>query len=116
MVRLDTDQSPLRHDDGGVIRIGKSRITLDLIVEQFENGMSPEELIRAYDTLDLGDVYAAIGFYLKHRDEVRSYLAQRAKDASALRQKIESERPRIAREELVIRSGAAEKDHAPTGQ
>jgi uncharacterized protein (DUF433 family) len=116
MLTRRSDHPPLRCDEGGVIRIGKSRSSLDLIVEQYESGMSPEDMVRAYDTLDLGDVYAAIGFYIKHRDEVRSYLAQRAKDASALRQKIEEERPRITREQLVTRSGATERNHAPAGQ
>jgi hypothetical protein len=38
------------------VRVGNSRISLDLIVEQYENGMMPEEMIRAYDTLVLADV------------------------------------------------------------
>lgn len=42
------------------MRIGKSRITLALIVEEYENGMTPEDMVRAYDTLNLADVYGAI--------------------------------------------------------
>jgi len=47
-------------DASGAIRIGESRITLDLIVEQYENGMTAEEIAQAYDTLALADVRAAI--------------------------------------------------------
>ena len=39
---------PLRLDDGSVVRVGNSRISLDLVVEQYENGMTPEEMVRAY--------------------------------------------------------------------
>lgn len=106
----------LRTEEGGVIRVGKSRISLDLVVEQYENGMAPEDMVRAYDTLELADVHAVIAYYLRHRDEVRDYLKRRAEEAEALRAKIEAERPRVTREELLARRSAREKDHAPTGQ
>jgi uncharacterized protein (DUF433 family) len=61
-------------DEGGVVRVGNSRISLDLVVEQCENGMMPEDLVRAYDTLVLADVHAVIAYYRRHRDEVRAYL------------------------------------------
>lgn len=110
------DHSPLRGDDGGTVRVGHSRISLDLIVEQYENGMTPEDMVRAYDTLLLADVYAVIAYYLRHRDEVRAYLKRRKEEAEVLRAKIESARPRVTREELLARRRAREKDHAPTGQ
>ena len=52
---LDADRTPLRKAEGGTVRVGNSRITLDLVVEQYENGMSPEDMVRAYDTLDLAE-------------------------------------------------------------
>ncbi len=87
-----------------------------MIVEQYENGMTPEDMVRAYDTLVLADVHAVIAYYLRHRDEVRAYLKRRAEEAEALRAKIEAERPRISREELLARRSAREKANAPTGQ
>lgn len=113
---LHTDQLPLRMDDGGVVRVGNSRISLDLIVEHYENGKTPEDVVRAYDTLELADVYAVMAYYLRHRDDVRAYLKQRHVEAEALRATIEAERPRFAREELLARRTARKQDHAPTGQ
>src|SRR5713226_4746198 len=55
---IGADLPPLRVDEGGAVRVGKTRISLDLIVEQYENGMTPEDMVRAYDTLMLADVYA----------------------------------------------------------
>jgi uncharacterized protein (DUF433 family) len=115
-IPLDSTAPPLRVDEGGVVRVGSSRVSLDLVVEQYENGMTPEEMVRAYDTLVLADVYATIAYYLRHRDEVRTYLNRRIAEAEALRAKIESERPRITQEELVTRRSATEKDHAATSQ
>jgi uncharacterized protein (DUF433 family) len=113
---LHADFPPLRVDEGGAIRVGHSRITLDLVVEQYENGMTPEDVVRAYDTLQLADVHAVIAYYLRHRDEVRAYLKRREEEARALRAKIEAERPRVGREELLARRSAMEKDRAPAGQ
>ena len=110
------DHTPLRIDDGGVVRVGNSRVSLDLVVEQYENGASPEDLVRAYDTLLLADVHDVIAYYLRHRVEVRLYLKRRADEAETLRAKIEAERPRVTRDELLARREAREQAHAATGQ
>ena|SRR6266446_4643800 len=106
---LRAEFPPLRLDQGGAVRVGSSRISLDLIVEQYDNGMTPEDMVRAYDTLVLADVHAVIGYYLRHIDEVRAYLKRRAEEAAALRARIEAERPRLSREELLARRSAKEK-------
>lgn len=113
---LHAEPPPLRVDQGGVVRVGNSRISLDLVVEQYENGMTPEDMVRAYDTLVLADVHAVIAYYLRHRDEVRTYLKRRHEEAKALRATLEGERPRAAREDLLARRSAAEKANAPAGQ
>ena len=113
---LHIESPPLRVDEGGAIRVGKSRVSLDLVVEQYENGMTPEDMVRAYDTLALADVHAVIAYYLRHQDEVRAYLKRRKEEAETLRVKIEAEHPRVSREELLARRSAREKADAPTGQ
>jgi uncharacterized protein (DUF433 family) len=87
---LHAEPPPLRVDEGGVVRVGASHVSLDLVVEQYENGMTPDDLVRAYDTLALADVYAVIAYYLRHREEVRAYLTRRKAEADALRAKIEA--------------------------
>src|SRR5438132_3841618 len=82
---LHAGRPPLRADEGGVVRVGNSRITLDLIVEQYENGMAPEDMVRAYDTLVLADVHDVIAYYLRHCEEVRAYLKRRKEEAEILR-------------------------------
>jgi uncharacterized protein (DUF433 family) len=48
---IQTDPVPLRPDEQGAIRVGKSQVTLDLIVREFEDGASPEEIAHNYPTL-----------------------------------------------------------------
>jgi uncharacterized protein (DUF433 family) len=113
---LQADNPPLRTDEGGTIRVGATRISLDLIVDQYENGMSPEEMVRAYDTLTLPDVYAAIAYYLRHQSEVRAYLERQNAEAEQLRAKIEERRPPVTRSQLLARRAAGERTNAPSGE
>lgn len=108
LLRFDAVVPPLRIDEGGAVRVGKSRITLALIVEEYESGMTPEDMVRAYDTLDLADVYEVVAYYLRHRDAVREYMKRRDAKAKELRSQIEAGQRRISREELLARRGAKE--------
>ncbi|MEX2142114.1 MAG: DUF433 domain-containing protein [Pirellulales bacterium] len=112
---LDTNGSALRIDEGAA-RVGDSRIGLDLVVEQYESGMTPEDMVRAYDTLVLADVYSVIAYYLRHRDEVRAFLKRRQEEADELRAKIEAARPRISSEQVLKRQRIQDKSDAATGQ
>jgi len=113
---LHAEAPPLRMDECGAVRVGNGRISLDLVVEQYENGMAPEDMVRAYDTLKLADVHSVIAYYLRHCDEVRAYLKRRLDEAEALRARIEAERPRISREDVLARRSACEKADASPGK
>jgi uncharacterized protein (DUF433 family) len=115
LLPLDAAAPPLCVVEGGAVRIGKGRITLDLVVEEYESGMTPEDMVRAYNTLVLADVYAAIAYYLTHRDAVREYMKRREGEAAALRAEIEATQPRISLEELLARRAAKENANAATG-
>lgn len=113
---LPVESPPLREDASGTIRVGDSRVTLDVVINQYNNGMAPEDLVRAYDTLDLADVHAVIAYYLRHHQNVERYLAERSEAAAKLQEKIEAEQPRISRGELLARHAVMEDENASTGQ
>jgi uncharacterized protein (DUF433 family) len=115
LLPLEAIHPALRIAEGGAVRVGNSRITLDLVVEEYESGMTPEDMVRAYDTLVLADVYGAIAYYLSHRDAVREYMRRREVEAAALRAGIEARQPRVSREELLARRAAKEKADAAAG-
>jgi hypothetical protein len=52
------DPPPLHVDEEGPVRVGDTRVSLDQVFEQYENGMTPEDITRAYDRLVLADVHA----------------------------------------------------------
>ncbi|MGH2387907.1 MAG: DUF433 domain-containing protein [Chloroflexota bacterium] len=76
---------PLASDADGVLRVGGTRVTLDTLVAVFMAGATAEEIVQRYPSLDLGDVYAVIGYYLHHRPEIEAYLGRRREQASAAR-------------------------------
>ena len=85
-----TEQMPIVIDQDGVIRIGGTRVTLDTIVSLFEQGATAEEITQRFSSLDLADVYFAIGYYLRHRTEVEDYLQKRQQRAKEVRQQNEA--------------------------
>lgn len=86
-----TETIPLRTDESGTIRIGKSRVTLDTIIEYYKMGSTIEELAKGFPTLAPADIMYVIGYYLRHTTEVEAYLAEQEAEAEIIRQKIESD-------------------------
>jgi uncharacterized protein (DUF433 family) len=86
-----TDAPPLREDAAGALRVGDSRVLLELVIRAFQDGATPETIVQRYSSLMLPDVYAVIAYYLRHRDEVEEYLVQREQKAEETRPRIESQ-------------------------
>lgn len=80
---------PLREDAAGALRVGASRVLLELVIRAFQDGATPESIAQRYATLALPDVYAVIAYYLRHRREVDAYLARREEESEEVRRRIE---------------------------
>lgn len=85
-----SDSGPLRTDRHGVVRVGNTRVPLDTVIQSFQAGESPEQIVDGFPTLDLADVYAAISYYLRYRQEVDLYLEERERQAEAIRAEVEA--------------------------
>lgn len=97
---------PLATDANGIMRVGRTRVTLDTVIAAFQEGATPETMTQQYPSLELGDVYAVIGYYLSHRPEVHAYLHQREQVAAQVRHENEARSdPHGVRDRLVVRSG-----------
>ena len=87
---VQAEAPPLREDESGALRVGESRVLLELVIRAFQDGATPETIVQRYSTLSLPDVYAVIAYYLRHRSEVEGYLARREQKAEEVRQRIDS--------------------------
>jgi uncharacterized protein (DUF433 family) len=85
-----TEVMPLEVDTDGTVRIGKTRVTLDVVIAAFADGATAEEIVQQYPSLQLADVYHVIGYYLRHPSEVEAYRQQRRAQAAAVRQQNEA--------------------------
>lgn len=92
-VVIETAAPPIRQDEAGALRVGDSRVLLDLVVQEFQDGATPEVIVQQYPTLKLADVYAVVAYYLQHQAEIEAYLAEREAMAQEVRQRIESAQP-----------------------
>lgn len=92
MATLETKQIlPLRLTEDGTIRIAASRVSLDSVVHHYKLGVSAEQIAHKFPGLKLADVYAAISYYLNHREAVEEYLQQQEAEGDEVQKRIESD-------------------------
>ena len=86
--------------------VAGTRVSLDSIVQCFNDGLSPEAILGEFETLNLAQVYGAITHYLENQSAVDAYRArqkQRFKEGrraaeplpEGLRQRLDSARERL---------------------
>ncbi len=99
-----TETIPLETGADGVVRISKTRVTLDTIIAAFSEGATAEEIAQQYPSLPLADVYYVLGYYLRRPSEVQSYLDRRRASAEKIRLENESRSDSIGvRQRLMAR-------------
>jgi len=103
---LETTQTlPLVLTEDGVIRIKGTRVSLDSVIHHFKVGATAEQIAQKFPSIALVDIYAAITYYLGHRDVVETYLRAATVDGAETRQLIEANQDTAAvRQRLLARS------------
>jgi uncharacterized protein (DUF433 family) len=93
---IHQDPVPLRVDEEGTVRVGNTRITLDVLLADTRRGLTPEQIVQELDTLTLADVHGALAYYYRHRGELDEYLQRRAEEAIQRQREIEAAQPTFA--------------------
>jgi uncharacterized protein (DUF433 family) len=88
---VQSESPPLRQDASGAVRVGDTRVLLELVIRAFQDGATPEAIVQRYPTLALADTYAVISYYLRHKQHVHEYLAGREQQAAGVTKRIESQ-------------------------
>ena len=108
---------PLWEQPPGVLRVGRSRVLLELVMHAFQRGETPEWIVQSYGTLSLADFYAVVSYYLANPDPIDAYLDQCDQRAAETRRKIEaSQPPRKICELIMARARAKGLLDDPTGE
>src|SRR5688500_13420729 len=101
---VTSEPVPLRSEADGSVRVGNTRVLLELVAAAFSDGASAEEIVEQFPTLDLADVYAVLAFCLRNTSEVNAYIRERQLYADQVRAKVEAKQDRASiRERLLAR-------------
>lgn len=90
---LKRESLPLKKDLTGAIRVGNSRVLLELVIRAFQDGATPETIVQRYSALSLSNVYMTISHYLQHQQEIEAYLNKREQLAESTRQRFSENQP-----------------------
>jgi uncharacterized protein (DUF433 family) len=104
---IQADPVPLEADADGVIRVAGTRVTLDTVVAAFQNGATPEAIVQQYPAIGLDDAYSVVGYFLRHREQIETYLAARSRAAEQVQQQNEARNPPVGiRDRLMARKAS----------
>ena len=78
---------------------------LEVVVDAFRCGATPETIVQSYETLRLADVYAVLAYCLTHQEQIDEYMRRRDAEAVDLRRRVQAVQPdqRGLRERLMQR-------------
>ena len=88
-ITIQTDPPLLREDTTGGLRVGETRVLVELVLLAFQDGATPEGIVQRYPSLSLADAYSVVAYYLRHCDAMDQYLAGRERQAEDVRQQID---------------------------
>lgn len=115
MATIQADSLPIREAADGTLRVGESRVLVELVLRAFEDGAMPEKIVLRYSSLHLPDVYSIIGHYLSHRGEWAEYLAGREREAERIGSEITSSQRDLGEIRCRLLSARSEVTDAPPG-
>jgi uncharacterized protein (DUF433 family) len=79
-----------------VIRIKGNRIGIEIVLEDYLEGASPEEILLRYPTLSLEKIHATILYYLAKKGAVEAYLERvRQLDEKASQEQLQNPSPYV---------------------
>jgi uncharacterized protein (DUF433 family) len=85
-----TQPVPLREDNYGAWFVGDTRVGLDVVIANYRRGLNAEQIVEELPTLELGDVYSILAYYIHNKAEVDAQLKSQERRAKEVQQQIES--------------------------
>ena len=108
---VGTIPKPVRKDAFGVLRVGRTRVSLDSVVYAFNQGEDAAEIGRNFDSLTLAEIHSAIAYYLHNKEKVDAYLAEQDREFEKKRlQNLKDFPPCLTREMLTARENGLDPD------
>ena len=68
--------SPYLDEQDGALRIKGTRVGIEPIMSNFNEGLTPEQIVRGFPTVTLAQVYGAIAYYLENKQLIDEDMAE----------------------------------------
>ena len=68
-------------EEGQVVRVCGTRISLDIIVTRYRQGYTPQMIAESYPGVGLANAFSVIAYYLHNKEAVHDYLCEREERA-----------------------------------
>lgn len=78
-------------DADGTLRVGDTRVLLEIVIHRYQQGEDALGIVDSYPTLTLAQAHGAIAYYLSHAAEVDAYMAERERKGDEMRRRINNE-------------------------
>jgi len=108
-VTFGTLPKVVRRVEGGTLRVGNSRVSLDSVVYEFNRGENVIQIQESFSSLSLADIHAAIAYYLHNKEKVDKYISKRTADFEKKRLENQIRPDHISREMLLARKNGLNK-------
>jgi uncharacterized protein (DUF433 family) len=93
---------PLRHDLGGAIRVGQTRVTLETVIYAWQQGNSAEEILEQYSALNLADIHAVLAWALRNPEAIKTYMQNCAEHEAQTKRLLEAD-PKVQAFNVLLR-------------
>lgn len=81
-------ETPFYEDETGVLRFIRSRVTIDLVIYDYQNGLNADEIALHYPSLNLADIYSVLSYYLSYQKELDDYLTKQEQNSLLKQQEV----------------------------
>jgi uncharacterized protein (DUF433 family) len=106
---FEFEKFPTKFGETERIRIKGSRIAIEIVIGEFHQGATPEQIQHKYPTLSLAQVYATIAYYLQNKAAVDAYIERGERVADAYYQEYLQHGPYFLRDEALGSQAKPEK-------
>ena len=91
MIALETKQIlPISVEEDGSWKVTGTRVTVEVLIDLFKRGSTPEQILDDYPTIPLASIYEIIGYYLSNQQTVEEYIAYRDAEAKEIHAQLDS--------------------------
>lgn len=98
---FDFEKFDTKHGTAERIRVKGTRVAIEIIIHDYLDGLTPEQIASSYPTVSLEQVFATLTYYLRSKAEVDAYMERGERIAEAYYQEYQQRGPYFLRDDAL---------------